>query len=421
MATESLDVVVIGGGQAGLGVAHYLKEQGRDFAVLERGRIGESWRSQRWDSFTLNTPNWSNGLPGMPYDGDEPDGFWTAAELVDYFENYRSQQDLPVREGVTVTAVDRSDVDGSFRVVAASEGSGEDEIAARQVVIAAGIQRNPVIPAIAEQIPGSVNQIHAAEYRSPDQLPDGAVLVVGTAQSGCQVAEDLLESGRTVYLSCSGVGRAPRRYRGRDMLEWFGEAGMWDTQPHQLEDPAMQFAAQPQISGVGRYGRTVSLQHMAGQGGHLMGRLTAVSDGTLYTDDSLKANIEKADAFSAMLKGEVDAFIEAQGIDAPPPEPDERDEPADPSVAESGITELDLAAADVNTLIWCTGFSGDFDWVHLPVFSDDGRPLHERGVSPVPGLYFLGFPWLSKRKSGILYGVDEDAAHLASVIASELN
>ena len=419
--TEALDVVVIGGGQAGLGIAHYLKEQGRRFEVLERARVGESWRSQRWDSFTLNTPNWSNGLPGMPYDGSEPDGFWTAAELVEYFEGYTAQQDLPVREGVTVTSVERADPEGPFRVLTESEASGTEAISANQVVVATGIQCQPVIPAISEQIPDGLKQIHAAEYRCAELLPEGGVVVVGSGQSGCQIAEDLLESGRAVYLSTSSVGRIPRRYRGRDGLEWWTEAGMWDTQPHQLEDPAMQFAAQPQISGVGRYGRTVSLQHMAGQGARLMGRLTAVSDGVLFTDDSLAANIAKADAQSAMVKGMIDAFIEAQGIDAPPAEPDERDAPADPAVAESGLTQLDLAAAGVSTIIWCTGFTGNFDWIDLPAFADDGRPQHDRGVSPVPGLYFLGFPWLYKRKSGIILGVDEDAAHLASVIASELD
>jgi putative flavoprotein involved in K+ transport len=421
MSAQVLDVVVIGGGQAGLGIAHFLKSQGRDFQVLEQGRVGESWRSQRWDSFTLNTPNATNGLPGMPYDGPEPDGFWTASELVEYFERYKAKFNLPVREGVTVTAVSQSPSNGTFTVRLDDPAQGAEEMATREVVVAAGIQRVPTIPDVGSQFPESINQIHASQYRSVDELPAGAVVVVGSGQSGCQIAEDLAESDRTVYLCTSGVGRVPRRYRGRDGLQWWAAAGMWDTQAHELDDPNAQFSAQPQISGVGRYGRTVSLQHMAGQGIRLMGRLTEISDGVLGTDDSLGVNIAKADERSAVVKEMIDAFIEARGIDAPPAEPDERDAPAASGLAESGLTELDLTAAGVGTVIWCTGFTGDFGWIDAPAFKSDGTPIHDRGVSAVPGLYFLGFPWLYKRKSGIILGIDEDAAHLASVIADRLD
>jgi putative flavoprotein involved in K+ transport len=420
VADEILDVAVIGGGQAGLGIGYHLRQQGRSFTILERGRVGESWISQRWDSFTLNTPNWMNALPGKPYDGPEPDGFGTSGELVDYFADYVAEFELPVQEGVTVTSVETSDADDLFTLTMEAATGSDGTLRARQVVVAAGIQLNPQTSAIAADFPERIRQVHTADYRTAADLPDGAVLVVGAGQSGCQIVEDLLDSGRSVYLCTSQVGRVPRRYRGRDALEWWNEAGMWETQPHQLEDPAMRYASQPQISGVGRYGRTVSLQHMASQGAQLMGRLAAVEGEMLTTDDSLAENIAAADARSALIKAMIDAFIEAKGIDAPPAEIDPRDDPAPPGLGDSGLTELDLATAGVNSVVWCTGFGGSFDWIHVPAFDEHGTPVHERGVSKVPGLYFLGFPWLYTRKSGVIHGITEDSAHLAEVINSEL-
>ena len=413
------DVMVVGAGQAGLGIGRLLQEAGYSFEILERGRVGETWRSQRWDSFALNTPNWANGLPGYPYDDGPGDAFGLRDELVAYFERYVAAFDLPVREHTTVTRIDGQD-DGMFVVEAAIAGNGTERFLAREVVLASGILQTPKIPAVAGRFPAWIVQLHTADYRSPPALPEGGVVVVGGGQSGCQIAEDLIRAGRDVYLCTSRVGRLPRRYRGRDMLEWFDELGLWDMTLDELPDPEMQFAAQPQVSGVGRHGSTLSLQHLSDEGVHLMGRLSDVVDGVLTTDDSLEDHIRFADEVSAKGKADVDAYIEAHGIEAPEAELDPIDEPAGPEVVAAGLTEVDLRGAGIRSVVWCTGFTAHFDWVHLPITDDNGHPIHRRGVSHVPGLYFLGFPWLHSRKSGVIHGIEEDAGYLMERIAERL-
>lgn len=413
---DHLDVVVIGGGQAGLGIGYYLRAAGRKFVIFERGRVAETWRAQRWDSFAVNTPNWANSLPGNPYEGDEPDGFYRRDELVDYFEQYAGKFDLPVTEGVTVTGVD---VDGDgFRVTYEDTAGKVDTVTAADVVVASGMMQAPKIPRIRERFPESLLQLHASDYRSPENLPPGAVVVIGGGQSGCQIAVDLIHAGRNVYLCTSKVGRLRRRYRQRDVVEWGEDMRFWDVGVEELSDPAIQFAAQPQVSGVGRFGSTLSLQSMARDGVHLMGRLSDVEDGVLRTDDSLAEHIAFADERSAEFTRMIEDWITANGVNAGPVEEDPNDEPASPQVAESGITELDLMEAGVGSVIWCTGFTADFDWIHAPVTDESGRPIHERGISPVTGIYFLGFPWLHSRKSGIIHGIDEDARHIAEAIAA---
>lgn len=411
-----LDVVVIGGGQAGLSIGYYLRAAGRSFVIFERGRVGETWRSQRWDSFAVNTPNWANGLPGDAYEGNEPDGFFHRDELVGYFEHYASKFELPVKEGVTVAAVD-ADGDG-FRVTFENADGAVDTVTAGNVVVASGIMQAPKIPGIRERFPQSLLQLHASDYRSADKLPPGAVVVIGSGQSGCQISEDLIHAGRDVYLSTSKVGRLRRRYRHRDVVEWAEDMGFWDVAVEDLPDPAIEFAAQPQVSGVGRYGSTLSLQSMARDGVRLMGRLSDVENGVLKTDNSLAEHITFADERSAEFTGMIESWIDSNGVSAEPIEDDPNDEPAGTDVAKSGITELDLVEAGVGSVIWCTGFTADFGWIHEPVTDDNGRPTHNRGVSPVPGIYFLGFPWLHSRKSGILHGIDEDAHFIADAIAA---
>ena len=280
-----LDVVVIGGGQAGLGIGYYLRAAGKKFVILERGRIGETWRGQRWDSFAVNTPNWANRLPGDPYEGEEPDGFYQRDELIDYFENYAAKFALPVIEGVTVTGVDAADT--GFRVTYEDTAGTVDTATATNIVVASGMMQAPKIPGIRRQFPPSLLQLHASDYRSAENLPPGAVVVIGAGQSGCQISMDLIHAGRDVFLCTSKVGRVRRRYRQRDVVDWWEDMGFWDVPVEELPDPAMQFAAQPQVSGVGRYGSTLSLQSMARDGVHLMGRLSDVENGVLKTDDSL--------------------------------------------------------------------------------------------------------------------------------------
>lgn len=412
-----LDAIVIGGGQAGLAAAWHLKEAGLRFLVLERGRVGEAWRSQRWDSFRLNTPSWMNELPGAPYEGDDPGRYVGCRELVALFESYVERFDLPVRTGANVTRV-TPHPDGPGFAVTWTEGGAPSRSSARHVVVAAGIQSVPRVPAFAEDLPARIARLHIADYRNADALPDGAVVVVGGGQSGTQIAEDLAEAGRTVHLCTSRVGRLPRRYRGRDILEWAVPMRYFEMRREDVPDPAMIHAPQPMTSGVGGYGHTLSLQRLARQGVRLLGRAVAVEGEILRVDDSLRDNVRFADEKSAEILGVIDRFLEQQGIDAPPREPDPDDEP-DPHLGENAPTHLDLRAAGVGTVLFATGFTGDFSWIDAPVTDADGRPLHENGASPVPGISFLGFPWLTRRASGLVHGVGADAARIVERIAAD--
>jgi putative flavoprotein involved in K+ transport len=411
-----LDAVVVGAGQAGLAMGYHLKQQGRRFLVLERGRVAETWRTQRWDSFVINTPRWMSTLPGAPYQGEAEDGFFTKEEWIAYLEAYSSRFDIPVRAGFEVTAVRPAPGRAGFVIEGLEQGVSSRPLEAKAVVVASGILNAPKIPDISEDFPTGITQIHAAGYRSAEALPEGAVLLIGAAQSGCQIAEDLLQASRSVYMCTSRVGRIPRRHRGRDVMDWLLDMGFWDVAVEDLDDPAMTRAPQPQISGVGRFGHTVSLQQLARDGAVLMGHLTRVENGVLHTDDRLAEHIGFADEFSADVKAEIDDHIAAGGLDAPPSEVDAADLPQT-GIPPGSLETLDLVEAGVGTVIWCTGFSADFGWLQLAVLDETGSPLHVQGVSPVPGVYFLGFPWLRTRKSGVILGIEEDAGH----IASELN
>lgn len=415
-----LDTVVVGGGQAGLAVSYFLQQNGNSHVVFEQGRIGESWLSARWDSFQLNTPTVRNALPGLPLDGPEPDGFWRTDQLVDYFQRYVDRFQLPVRTGVTVFSLERSADQESFLVQTRSKNQIDESITCRSVVVASGIQRVPKLPAIRSKLPGDIFQLHTADYRNPQSLPPGAVVVVGGGQSGCQITEDLLSAGRTVYLCTSKVGRVPRRYRGRDFVEWWVEMKFWDVTYESLADKAISRAAQPQISGLGRYGHTLSLQSLASQGAVILGRLLDIESGRLIVSDEAVAHVHFADEFSRRAKNDIDSYLERMNITAPPLE----DDPADVVDLEarcvSPLRELDLRQANVSTVIWSTGFRGDFSWIHLPILDDQDKPIHKRGVSPERGLYFVGFPWLNSRKSGILYGIGEDAQYIAHAIQEQL-
>ena len=415
-----LDCVVVGAGHAGLGIASLLQEQGRDFVVLERGRVGETWRSQRWDSFHVNTPNWMNVLPGQELGGAPRDGFRRRDELVRSFERYAEERSLPVTTGVAVTAVGHEDASGTFIVRATPSGGGAVSWRSRSVVVAAGMQRAPRLPGFGRELPPGMAQLHSSQYLAAEFLPPGAVVVVGSGQSGCQIAEDLLASGRTVYLCASRVARVPRRYRGRDITEWWADLGFWDQAVADLADPATRLAPQPQVSGVGRRGHTVSLQQLARGGVQLLGRALGVNDGRLALDSRLGAYVRFADERSAAFTRDIDAGILRAAGALPAAEADAADAPAPELYDVSGPGELDLRSAEVGGIIWCTGFTGDFGWLRLPVLDDRGTPIHQGGVSPVPGLYFLGFPWLRRRKSGIIFGIAEDAARIAEAVGRHL-
>lgn len=412
-AGEAIDVVVVGAGQAGLVVSYLLAQARIHQQVLERGSIGESWRSQRWDSFHLNTPNWSNGLAGMDFPSEVPDGFSHRDRLTEYFEDYARSFDLPIRQNTNVVSLDKSPKGG---YVLRTE---TDTIHAAVVVLASGSMSKPRVPAMAQRLSGDLTALSSGTYRNPEALPDGAVVVVGSGQSGCQIAEDLLSAGRKVYICASRVGRVPRVYRGRDIFDWWRDMRFFEAKIDELEDPSMEHAAQPQVSGTNG-GHTISLQSLANDGATLLGRVQNVDGHILELGSNLQECIDFADEKSRAFKTAIDDYVERNGIDAVPPLPDPG-EPALPELNRFGDMEtLDLRKAGVASVIWCTGFDADWSWVNLDVFDDHGRPRHRAGITESSGLYVIGFPWLSKRKSGILYGVSEDAAHIVLHIENYL-
>ncbi len=406
------DCVVIGAGEYGLGASYFLQQLGVQHIVLDRGHVGETWRTQRWDSFRLNTPNWASALPGMPFKPSDPGGFSGAADLVIYFEEYRAAFELPIREGVEVVAVEQAD--RGFHIE-----TSESALESHSIVVASGGRNHVVLPSLSKLMPQSVTQLHSADYRNPDRLPPGAVLLVGGAQSGCQIAEELLRAGREVYLSTSRVGRAPRRYRGRDIFEWFEETGHLDARPPDGGSPAPLPPPEFQLSGVDG-GHAVSYQQLAREGAMLLGRLFAVVANDLLFEDDLLENVRYADECFAELTQMIDEYIDRASIDSPAAD-------GDPDEAGGAILakhahgrQLDLANAGITTVIWCTGIGGDLTWLHLSVLDEFGQPRHVNGVAQVPGVYFLGLPWLRSRRSGSIIGVNDDARHVVTLVRLRL-
>lgn len=402
-----MDTVIVGAGHAGLATSQRLTERGIEHVVLERGRVGQTWRTQRWDSFTLNTPNWMNELPGdHEPDLDEPlDGFATHRDLVQRLERYAWRWELPIREETEVRRVEQVG-EQAFRVHLVDDAG--PPIECRSVVVASGCQNVPRLPAVAAAMPASVQQLAAIEYRHAGELPPGAVIVVGAGQSGGQIVEDLLAAGREVFWSVSAVTRIPRRYRGRDILEWLGDAGFYEVPPESIEDPAELTATMPIISGVGRYGHTLSLQWLAAKGASLIGRITRVDGTTLSLDDAVAACVRFGDERSAGVRDLIDEGIERAGFPLPPNEPDEADEPFTGYDALDPPTTLDLARKGVSAIIWATGVTGDFGYLPPGVLVE-GRPDHQRGATAIEGIDVIGLPWLTKRGSGIINGIVGDA------------
>ena len=334
----------------------------------------------------------------------ERNGYATALEVVATLDSLAA--DLPVRQHTPVRSLDR---DGNDYVLRTPDG----ELRTLTVVLASGNQNVPKLPAFANRVAERVQQWHAANFRNAAQLPAGAVLVVGSAQSGCQIAEDLIAAGRQVYLATSQVGRFQWRYRGRDMVEWLVESGFFDQRPQDLEDPAMTRAAQPVVASGGR---SLSLQLLARSGVTLLGRIVAVDECTMTFDGSAAANVAYGDQFASRVRTFVDTFIRQTGADAPPVESDDAGE----LVNVQSQTVLDLDAAGVASIIWCTGFTGDFSWVHLPVLDGAGQPKHDGGCTTEPGVWFVGLPWLTRRSSGIFLGFPTDADKIAGAVAAHL-
>ena len=409
---EQVEAVVIGGGQAGLAISYYLTQQGRTHVVLEQAsQIAPAWRHGRWDSFTLVTPNWTVRLPGFPYQGSDPDGFMPRADVVRHLEQYAASFQAPVRYGVQVTAVDPVRDGQGYRV---STADGAPYVAAT-VVVATGSFQFPKPSPFSGALPPETLQLHSSHYRNPSALPPGAVLVVGSADSGCQIAEELNESGRRVYLCVGRAVRRPRRYRGKDVMFWGVTRGTAEQTADQLPSPSARFAANAQLSG--KYGgHTLNLHQLARDGVTLLGRLMGVDSDRIALAPDLQENLANADQASEDFKKGVDEFVRSTGMDVPEPELDPVDEVRSDAGKHAPAT-LDLKAAGITTVLWATGYGFDYSWVHLPVYDAYGLPVQQRGVTKFPGLYFLGMNFLYNRKSGILLGIGEDAAHIAAAIA----
>ena len=406
-------VVVVGGGQAGLSMSRCLTDRGVDHVVLEKDVVGYEWRSRRWDSFCLVTPNWQCRLPGFPYGGTDPDGFMGREEVVAYLDAFAASFRAPVVEGVCVTRLRRLR-SGRFEVVTTAGTLTADE-----VVLATGPYQVPRVPRAAERLPAAVTQLHSSAYRSPGQLPEGAVLVVGSGQSGCQIAEDLHLAGRRVHLATGSAPRVARRYRGRDVVAWLDAMGYYRKGIDEFADAdAVRFRVNHYVTGRDG-GRDIDLRAFARDGMALHGRFTDVRAGVVTFAADLAANLDAADAVSESIKGSIDDFVAAEGIEAPP---EARYTPVwrPGDAADATHTRLDLAAAGVTSVVWATGFGRDDRWIDVPVFDGRGYPAHDRGVTSCPGLLVLGLPWQHTWGSGRFCGVAADAEHLAAHIAARI-
>ncbi|SDG55866.1 flavin-containing monooxygenase [Alloyangia pacifica] len=403
MPVETIDTLVIGAGQAGVAMSEHLGREGVPHIVLEKSRIAERWRTGRWDSLVANGPAWHDRFPGLEFDGDG-EAFPAKDEMADYFERYAAKFGAPIRCGVEATRVQRLEGRSGFRVETSA-----GVIEARNVVSATGPFQTPVIPHVVPQ-DAPVTQLHSADYRNPEQLPEGAVLVVGAGSSGAQIADELNRAGRKVYLSVGPHGRPPRTYRGRDYCWWLGVLGLWDIPAPAPGTEHVTIA----VSGA-QGGRTVEFRQLAAEGITLVGRTESYADGRLSFEDDLARNIRRGDTDYLAMLDQADAYVTRNGLDLPE-EPEARQMLPDPDCMIDPLRELDLDEAGVKTILWATGYALDYGWLDLDVLDENGRPQHERGVSPERGFYFLGLPWLSRRGSSFIWGVWHDARYIADQI-----
>jgi putative flavoprotein involved in K+ transport len=407
MPVEKVDTLVVGAGQAGLAMSEHLSKCGVPHLLLERHRIAERWRSERWDSLVANGPAWHDRFPGMEFPDVGPDAFVSKEKVADYFVAYAEMIAAPIRCGVAVTKLRRLVGRPGFRVE-----TSDGVIEASNVVAATGAFQHPVVPPI---VPGDAGlvQIHSSAYRNPGQMPEGAVLVVGSGSSGVQIADELLRAGRRVYLSVGPHDRPPRAYRGRDFCWWLGVLGKWDAQAPAAGTEHVTIA----VSGA-RGGETIDFRRLAAQGMTLVGRTQSYKDGAMTFAPDLGKNIARGDANYMSVLDEADAYVARNGLDLPE-EPDARKIGPDPQCMTDPILELNLAEAGIASIIWATGFTVDYKWLEVDVFDEKGKPRHQRGVSVEPGVYFLGLPWQSRRGSSFIWGVWHDAKHLADHISTQ--
>jgi len=406
-------VAIIGAGQAGLSVSWYLGRADVEHVVLEAQTPVHAWTDSRWDNFTLVTPNWHCRLPGYCYDGPDPDGFMTRDQVVSWLNGWLDTFSAPVRDHTRVTRLQQR-AGGGFELTLATE-SGEQSLTCDEAVVATGGYPLPVIPPYAGSLDPGVVQLHSEQYRNPGQLPDGAVLVVGSGQSGAQIAEDLHLAGRRVHLAIGNAPRVARFYRGRDCMTWLADMGVYDI-------PAQQYpGGRAAIEKTNHYvtgrdgGRDIDLRRFATEGMRLYGALTDGKDSTLRFAPTLKGALDNADSVYNSICSDIDRYIEAEGIAAPPAStytpvwrPDS--EPA----------SLDLAGAGITSIVWAIGYRPDYRWIEASAFDGGGRPMQTRGVTTVPGLSFIGLPWMHTWGSGRFLGIDRDAEHIAATISGRI-
>ena len=404
-----LPVAIIGGGQAGLSASYFLQRQGIEHLVFEKKTAMHVWRERRWDNFCLVTPNWQCQLPGHPYAGTDPDGFMKKDQILDYLNEFKTKLNAPLREGVAVKRVAMRD-DAAFDV-ATSEG----DFIADQIIAASGGYTVPVIPRFAERLPASIVQLHSEQYRNPQRLPPGEILVVGAGQSGAQIAEDLHLAGRKVHLAIGNAPRCARFYRGKDVVTWLAEMQYYElpVERHPLRE-GVRDNTNHYVTGRDG-GRDIDLRKFALEGMSLYGALEALDGAQLRFRQNLRSSLDAADSVYNGINAAIDKYIAENQITAPPPSVYEpvwqpKEEPA----------TLDLAGSAISTVIWCIGFTPDFRWLDAPVFNGAGNPKHHRGITAQPGLYFLGLPWLHSWGSGRFSGVARDAEHIVSHLTARI-
>lgn len=409
MPVEKIDTLVVGAGQAGVAMSEHLSKCGIAHLVLERHRIAERWRSDRWDSLVANGPAWHDRFPGMTFPDVDSDGFVAKEKVADYFVAYAKMIAAPIRCGVDVESVQRLVGRSGFHVE-----TSDGVIEADNVIAATGPFQRPVFPAV---VPGdaALVQFHSNAYRNPSQLPEGAVLVIGAGSSGVQIADELSRAGRRIYLSVGPHDRPPRSYRGRDYCWWLGVLGKWDLEAPRLGTEHVTIA----VSGA-YGGQTIDFRRLAENGMTLLGRMQSFADVVMTFAPDLARNIARGDANLMSLLDEADAYIVRNGLDLPE-DPETRRIGPDPKCVTDPILDLDLAEAGINSIIWATGYTVDYSWLRVDAFDESGRPKHQRGVSSEPGVYFLGLPWQSRRGSSFIWGVWHDAMYVANHIATRHN
>ncbi|TCU11687.1 MSMEG_0569 family flavin-dependent oxidoreductase [Rhizobium sullae] len=400
--------VVIGGGQAGLSASHYLKRHSIDHVVFEKKTVAHKWKNERWDAFCLVTPNWQCQLPDHPYDGTDPHGFMVKDEILAYVDRFVKKVDAPVFEQTSVMSLEKqADL---FRVETSA-----GRVTADAVVIATSLYADPAIPRAAERLPDDIVQLHTAAYRNPNHLPEGGVIVVGSGQSGCQIAEDLHLAGRKVHLVTGNAPRCARFYRGRDVVDWLADIGQYDITVEHDGMTKKKHDTNHYLTGRDG-GRDVDLRKFALEGMALYGRMSGVTGGKMLFEPNLKANLDGADRVYNGINALIDRHITEKNIEAP-----------DGSVyepvwePEAEKIDLDLKAAGVTSIIWATGFSPDWSFVGLPIFDGSAYPVHRRGVTAVDGVYVLGLPWLWTWGSGRFLSVGKDAEHVVGHLTTRLS